>query len=155
MKLTIDNDVFKKLIILFWAFWWFTTLWTDVVGLLTHFNILHSSWAPDHNYPHLVDSLKMYQVQDWIPLVLIIGIILWTLLATLAFIWASSGLTKTQEVWMHRAEIAFIISLSYWLAFFLADQLVNKYELEQNHMVQGGFQLLTYFALYLLPNAKK
>ena len=32
--------------------------------------------------------------------------------------------------------------------------MVMKFDLEENHMVQGGFELLTFSSLYLLPEDK-
>lgn len=153
MKDFIDIELFKKIIIFFWAIWWLIALWTDVVGGLAHLGILTASWAPDSNYPFLVQSLKMYHAADWVAATFFIGILVWSSLATVAFFWASSGvITQKSKIWMRRAQIAFVISLTYWLAFFIADQMVMKFDLEENHMVQGGFQLLTFLALYLLPN---
>lgn len=151
MKYQLTNEIFKKTVIVFWTLWWLIAFWTDVVGALTHFGQLTASWAPDTNYPFLADSLKMYNVPEWLVTTLFAGIILWSLIATLTFCWASLGLHKSHAVWMRRAQVAFIVSLTYWLAFFLADQLVMKFDLEENHMVQGGFQLLTFLGLYLLP----
>lgn len=145
------NDSFKKIIILFWTFWWLIAFWTDIVGAFSHLGILNASWAPDTNYPFLALSLKMYHVPEWLIAALFIAIILWSFIATLAFCWASLSLGKNRNIWMQRMQIAFIISLTFWLAFFLADQLVMKFDLEENHMVQGGFQFLTYLAMYLLP----
>ncbi|KTC94613.1 hypothetical protein [Legionella erythra] len=145
---------FKKLIILFWFFWWLIAFWTDIVGVLAHNGWLIKTWAPDANYPFLVESLKMYPVPAWVPQWSFAGIILWSLLSTLAFGWAALALFKPDARWRRRADWAFIISLCYWLAFFLADQLVMKFDLEENHMVQGGFELLTYLSLYLLPEAQ-
>lgn len=137
----------------FWTIWWLIALWTDAVGSLSYLGILKASWAPDLNYPFLVNSLKMYDVPAWIPPALFIGILIWSLLSTLVFLWASVGvITKNPKIWMKRVQVAFIISLTYWLALFIADQIVMKYDLEQNHMVQGGFQLLTFLAFYWLPN---
>ncbi len=152
MYFRINNLLFKKVIVFFWAIWWLIALWTDIVGGLSHLGWLNASWALDTNYPFLVSSLKMYNVPSWLPALLFIGILLWSMLATLAFFWASVGLGKKREIWMQRAKVAFIISLTYWLAFFLADQIVMKFDLEQNHMVQGGFELLSYLALFILPN---
>lgn len=151
MIIRIDNTIFKKIIILFWTVWWFIALWTDVIGALTQMGYLHVSWAPDTNYPGLVQSLAMYNVPSWLPIYLFIGIVLWSLLSTALFTWASIGLIYDHKIWMRRAKYAFIVSLTYWLAFYIADQTVMKYDLEQNHMVQGGFQLLTFISLYLLP----
>jgi hypothetical protein len=147
----INNNLFKKIIIIFWTLWWFIALWTDVVGGLAHLKIINASWAPDMNYPSLVQSLEMYHVPLWLPAFLFIGIILWSFVISWLFLWTSLGLKRTDMIWMQRAQPAFITSLLFWLAFFLADQLVMKFDFEENHMVQGGFELLTYFALYLLP----
>lgn len=147
----INNSILKKIIILFWTIWWLIAFWTDLVGGLAHLKIISASWAPDTNYPFLVKSLSIYGVSSFITSVLFIGILLWSFIATLVFFWASLGLRYKKEIWMPRAEKAFVISIAYWLAFFLADQLVMNFDLEQNHMVQGGFQLLTFLTLYLLP----
>lgn len=147
----LGNQFFKKIIILFWTFWWLIALWTDVVGGLAHLGMLKATWAPDTNYPFLAASLTMYHAPAWLVTFLFVGILLWSLLSTVAFCWASIGLKKNPQIWMRRAQIAFIISLTYWLAFFIADQIVMKFDLEENHMVQGGFQLLTFLSLYLLP----
>ena len=151
----ITRQRFKKLIILFWAVWWLTALWTDVMGILAHYGLLQKSWAPDTNFTFLVDSLKMYNVADWVPQLAFAGIIGWSFLSALAFFWAVINLGKEEERWMRRADLAFIISLGFWLAFFIGDQLVMKYDLEQNHMVQAGFQLLTYLTLYLIPSESR
>lgn len=146
-----STERFKKIIILFWTLWWLIALWTDVVGILAHNGLLQKSWAPDTNYPFLVESLKMYAVPVWFPQVCMAAILLWSLVSTLAFCRASFSLNKSSTVWMPRADLAFIISITYWFAFFLADQAVMKFDLEENHMVQGGFQLLSYLTLYLIP----
>lgn len=147
----IDNLLFKKILVLFWTFWWLTALWTDIVGGLAHLGLLDAPWAPDKNYPNLVDALNIYSLPNWIPIGLFLGIILWSLLNSLLFFWACLKLHLKENLWLPRAQVAFIVSLTCWLGFFIADQLVLNYELEQNHMVQGGFQLLSFFALYLLP----
>lgn len=147
----LSNDNFKKTIIAFWAVWWLIALWTDLVGAFAHLGWLQASWAPDVNYPNLANSLQMYHASERVINLLFLGIIAWSFVSTAAFCWASASLLQKRSVWMLRAQIAFIISLSYWLAFFLADQFVMKFDLEENHMVQGGFQFLTYLALYILP----
>lgn len=152
--LKINNLTFKKILIWFWFIWWFIALWTDVIGGLAHLGLLQADWAPDTNYPNLVLSLQMYAVPLWLPAILFDGIIIWLAIATFSFAWAVIALNRRPEIWLRRAQIAFIISLTLWLAFFLADQIIMKFDLEENHMVQGGFQLLCYLALYLLPDEK-
>lgn len=147
----INNLLFKEIIVVFWTFWWLIALWTDGVGALAHLGYLKDTWAPDTNYPFLVASLKMYKAPGWIPVTAFLGILGWSVASVVAFVWASLGLHRGRAVWLPRAQVAFIISLTFWLAFFLADQFVMKFDLEQNHMVQGGFELLTFLTLYLLP----
>jgi hypothetical protein len=150
-----EIELFKKIIIVFWTIWWLIALWTDGVGGFAHLGLLHQTWAPDSNYPFLADSLKMYHAPNWLITVFFIGIIAWSLISSIVFVVATCSLGKPTEVWMRRANIAFIVTLTYWLAFFLADQMVMKFDLEENHMVQGGFQLLSYLTLYLLPSTRK
>ena len=146
------NEFFKKIIVIFWTTWWLIALWTDIVGGLAHWGWLTASWAPDANFPFLLSSLKMYSLPPWLPIFFFLGVMLWSLISSLAFVYASlKMLANGLKPAMKYIEIAFIISLSYWLAFFISDQLVMKFDLEENHMVQGGFQLLTFIALYCLP----
>lgn len=149
------KEFFKKIIIIFWTIWWLIALWTDIVGILTHNGLLLRSWAPDINYPFLVESLKMYKVPFWVPQLFFGGILIWSLLSAAAFFWTCISLNQPTTCWMRRADLAFVISITYWLAFFLADQMIMKFDLEANHMIQGGFQLLTYLALYILPSHKR
>lgn len=157
MRLPLELDIkwFKKAIVLFWAVWWIIALWTDVLGGIAHLGLLTVSWAPDNNYPFLVQSLAMYHVPTWLEVILFCGIILWSLFIVVLFCKASAALGKTSAIWVPKANYAFIVSLCFWLAFFIGDQLVMNYDLEQNHMVQGGFQLLTFLALLLMPENKK
>lgn len=155
---SINNELFKKLIVVFWTFWWLIAFWTDIVGALAHIKFISASWAPDKNFPLLVESLDMYGMPSWVPALLFICILVLSFISAISaglFCWASWALVHKRDIWMQRAEIAFIVSLTYWLAFFIADQFVMKFALEQNHMVQGGFQLLTFMALYLLPDKKQ
>lgn len=55
---------------------------------------------------------------------------------------------------LNRVNLAFIFSLSFWLLFFLADQLIMNFDLEENHMVQGGFELLCYMLINIVPDNK-
>lgn len=152
MKCHISNEVFNKILILFWSVWWIIAFWTDITGGLAHVGMLKASWASDSNYPFLVESLKMYHAPTIVPFVFFILIICWSLISAISFFWTSLALSQSREIWISRARTAYIISLTFWLAFFIADQLVMKFDLEENHMVQGGFELLTYFALYILPS---
>ncbi len=150
----INSLIFKYLIVLFWCLWWLIALWTDIIGAVAHLGIIHASWAPDGNYPFLVQSLKMYNAPTWIPAFLYICIIIFSGISFLLFLRACCcKFTQDPKGWLKKTNQAFIFSTGYWMLFFLADQIVMKFDLEQNHMVQGGFGLLCYLAIHLLPDA--
>jgi hypothetical protein len=148
----ITNLCFKQFVVVFWFLWWVCALWTDIIGAVAHFGNFQASWAPDINYPYLVKAVAMYNVVELVPIILYAGIILLSGISCILFFRAVISLTKPYEIWMKKAQSAFIFTLGFWILFFLADQIVMKYMEEQNHMVQGGFELLTYLALYILPN---
>ena len=150
--MTISTLGFKRAILVFWALWWLLAFLTDFIGGLKELGMVAAAWIPHTNYPFLVDALAPYGVPAWLPPLLFAGIISWSFLSTVLFVIAAGTPVQPKPRWRRRLNTAFIVSLSLWLAFFLADQIVMKFALEQNHMVQGGFQLLTYLAIYLLPD---
>ena len=141
----IKSPHYRRLITLFWATWWLIACWTDIIGGLAHLQILHASWAPDTNYPFLLKSLSLYPTPSWLPPLLFIGIICWTGIISMLFTLACYTMKSTHY------NLAFSIALSFWLVMFVADQLIMNFSLEQNHMVQGSFLLLTWLATDLLP----
>ncbi|MEM7225285.1 MAG: hypothetical protein AAF495_20070 [Pseudomonadota bacterium] len=150
--MTISIGAFKRIILLFWAIWWLLAFLTDAIGALKEIGAVAAPWLPHTNYPSLVESLAPYQVPGWLPPLLFAGIIAWSFASTLLFAQAAATPREPAERWRRRVNNAFIVSLSLWLAFFIADQIVMKFALEQNHMVQGGFQLLTFLAIHLVPD---
>ena len=96
----------------------------------------------------------MYHVSPVLPAFLYLGILTWVSVILIMFLWASLGINKDQKIWQARANIAFITSLVLWFAFMIADQIIMRYDIEQIHMMQGGFQFLSFLALYLLPDNK-
>lgn len=147
----INNALFKKTIIVFWAIWWLIILWTDSVSAAAHLGVLNASWAPD-KYTYFASTLNMYHVPAWFPAFLYVCILIWAFFTVITFMWACFSLNKNKTVWLYRANIAFIISLVFWFAFLIADQIIMRYDIEQIHIVQGGFQLLSFLSLYLLPD---
>lgn len=139
---------FKKLLVIFWGTWWLTALWTDLAGGMAYLGWLQADWAPSKNYPFLVDSLKMYALPSWIPALFFIGIIAWMAVACVLFVMAIKAILQKKPFW-HLTHKAFMASMTLWLGFFLADQMIMNYDLEANHMIQGGFQLLCWLFLFV------
>ncbi len=136
-------------------FWWLLAFLTDVNGGLKELGVVTTVWLAGTNYPFLVQTLNPFGVSDWLPPLLFVGIITWSFLSTILFAIAAITPMHPASRWRARVNSAFIVSLGLWLAFFLADQIVMKFDLEQNHMVQGGFQLLCFFAIHLLPGDRE
>lgn len=137
---------FKKLLIIFWGVWWLSALWTDVVGGLAYLNWLHADWAPSKNYPFLVESLQMYHLNHLVPALFFLGIIAWMSLICALYIVAIALMWIKKPFWQV-THLAFAVSLGLWMAFFVADQLIMNYDLEANHMIQAGFQLICWIFL--------
>ncbi len=149
--MTISIRSFKKFIILFWLVWSTVAFLTDFLGGLKHTGVISYSWVPDLNYPYLASSLEIYNTPPFVVAVLFWGIVIWLFLNVIVFLRAAFTSMASRERWMRNVDAAFIISMGLWLAFFIADLIVMKFDLLQNHMVQGSFQLLTWFLIHFLP----
>lgn len=144
--------LFKQSLVVFWGLWWAIAFLTDFVGGLEMLGLTSTPWFDGQNYPFLKQTLAPFGATAAIDIALFVGIILWALVSTLLFSFAIVTPYSRKELWLKRVDYAFVVSLGLWLAFFLADQVVMKFDLEQNHMVQGGFQLLCYLSIHLLPD---
>ena len=152
MSLTLMS--FKKVLIYFWMLWWLIAFLTDFAGAMVQLGLVSGGWLPHSNYPYLVKSLAIYHPPAPLPPFLFAGIICWSFLSTVFFVAAAFTPMSPRQHWLARVNTAYIVSLGLWLAFFIADQIVMKFSLEQNHMVQAGFQLLTFLAIHILPDER-
>ena len=153
--MTITLVTFKRILIWFWAIWWLLAFLTDFLGGLKELGVIAATWLPHTNYPFLVKSLAPYDVPGWLPPFLFVGIITWSFLSTILLTIAAVTPLEPESRWRERVNIGFIVPLGLWLAFFIADQIVMLFNLEENHMVQGGFMLLCFMAIHLLPHERR
>ena len=147
----LTRDRFKQALVAFWAVWWAIAFLTDFIGGLNELGLTSTRWFAGENYPFLRKTLAPYGIPTALATLLFVGIIAWSFLSTILFTIAAITPIRQRARWLRRVDTAFIASLGFWLAFFLSDQIFLKFNLEQNHMVQGGFQLLCYLAIHLLP----
>lgn len=135
---------FCKFLPFYWLFWWATALWTDVTGAMKVVGLIDAKWAYADNYHFLVKSLHMYSIPSWLPAVFLILIIMSLAAVTAVFAMACYLQIKQRPQWETWTVYAFMLSLCLWMGFFIADQLIMNFDLEQNHMVQGGFEMLCF-----------
>ncbi|PIQ43759.1 MAG: hypothetical protein COV52_04770 [Gammaproteobacteria bacterium CG11_big_fil_rev_8_21_14_0_20_46_22] len=144
---------FKRVVVLFWFIWWLVAFVTDFLGFLNHFFGATFTWAINSNFVTLEKSLAFAHWSSGVIVTLYACVIIWLFISAILFALASisafrAGPPQDKKV----VNLAFIVTLFFWLAFFIADQCVMKFGLEENHMVQGGFELLSYLALFIIPN---
>jgi hypothetical protein len=130
----------------YWLLWWASALWTDVTGALKVLGVLTAPWAYAENYHFLVKSLQMYSPPNWLPVVFLCAILSCLTLITLIFARACYLQCRKSAQWVVWTVYGFVASQGLWMLFFLADQLILNFSLEQNHMVQASFQLLCFGA---------
>ncbi len=150
--MTLSIAAFKRLVVVFWALWWLTAFLTDLIGAMRQLGLVTAAWFAVTNYADLTHAVAPYDPPGWLPPFLYAGIIGWSFVSTVLLLIAAGTPREPRWRWRRRVDTAFAVSLGLWAAFFLADQIVLKFGYEQNHMVQGGFQLLTWLALYALPD---
>jgi len=143
----------NRLFCFFWAIWWGIACFTDVSGGLKKLNLIDYKWAFADNFDFLVSCLSIYSPPLSFVVFLFVGIILWCGLSSALFIRASYQILKKQD-YAQALTLAYQVSLALWLVFFLADQLVMKFDLEENHMVQGGFEFLGFIAFTITSQMK-
>lgn len=142
---------FKQIMLLTWTLWWSIAFATDFLEALQRLGWFKLSWL-SVNYPFLLTTLAKYGVPTIFAIVFYVGIILCLLIITILF-WQVLLTPVHHSQWQTRVDRAFIVSLSLCFAFYLADQLVLDFTLEQNHMVQGSMLFISYLAFYILPNS--
>lgn len=150
--MSISVDFFKRLIVVTWALWWLIAFVTDFLGALQDLGLVSFSWLQAGNYTAIVQAVAPFGSPTWLDVVLFAGIIAWSFLSALFLCLAAFTPSHPRERWMRLVNAGFIISMAEWFAFFIADQIVQEFDLEGNHMEQAGVQLLCFIALYALPS---
>jgi len=150
-----STSLFKRLIVVTWALWWVIAFFTDFLGTMQDLGWFDLVWLQTGNYPAIVQAIGPFGAPSWLSVGLFAGVILWSFLSALFLSIAAFAPTRPRDRWMAWVNAGFIISLAEWFAFLIADQIVQEYDLEGNHMEQAGVQLLCFIALHLLPDERE
>ncbi|MEM7444172.1 MAG: hypothetical protein AAF414_12680 [Pseudomonadota bacterium] len=143
--------MFKRLIVVTWALWWVIAFLTDFLGAFENLGWASFGWLQNGNYPAIVQAIAPFDPPSWLSVFLFAGVICWSFLSAVFLSIAALAPSRPRERWMALANIGFVISMAEWFAFLIADQIVQEYDLEGNHMEQAGVQLLCFIALHILP----
>jgi len=135
----------KSGVLLFWAAWFTIVLITNVCDALKAGRVLPSGWTlSSGNWELMLKVTAVHATPVVIVGVMFLGVIAWEALAGVLFwrAWAAGG---------RGGLVAFVVGLSLWAAFALADEVFLAYAVEASHMRLFGLQLLSVLALRLLP----
>lgn len=144
--------VLKRGILLFWM------LWIGIVSLLNIGNVLKvtgvlpETWKlSSGNYQAIVDVTSRYGTPHWIDMLLILGVIVWEVLAATLFWWAFRRYRPGRRAW-HAINLAFSTLLGLFGAFILSDEIFHAYGMEGDHRGIAILLLASLLAFYLLPD---
>lgn len=151
----LSMSLFKRLIVVTWALWWVIAFLTDFLGAMQDLGWFGLVWLQTGNYPAIVQAIGPFGAPSWLAITLFAGVIVWSFLSALFLSVAAIMPARPGRYWMAWVNAGFIISLAEWFAFLIADQIVQEYDLEGNHMEQAGVQLLCFIALHLLPDERE
>lgn len=155
MNLTLSVQVLKKSILLFWALYFLIVVASNITDGLRAVGILADSITfTSGNYGLMAKVVAIYHTPTWLLVIMYIGVIIWEGLASFTFFSAFSAYNKTPIIGKH-IYTAFILSFGLWAAFILMDEFFIAFhvaDLERSHQMLMITQLVTLFAMVLLPD---
>ena len=136
----------KSGVLLFWAAWFTVVVLTDLGDALKAGGAVPARWSfASGNWELMLKITAVHATPVVIVGVLFLGAIAWEAAAAVLFwrAWAAGG---------RGGLVAFTVGLALWAAFVLADELFIAHTLEAVHLRLFAVQLLSVFALRLLPD---
>lgn len=138
----------KRLLLLLWAVWLTVVLATNVADGLKASGLLGDGWAfASGNYHFLAETTGRYGTPAWVNELLFVGVVCWDGAATLLF-WVAFARGPSRRGGLYAA---FVVSLTLWGAFLVADEVCIAYAVEATHLRLLTAQLVTLLAVELLP----
>jgi hypothetical protein len=151
----VTGLLLKQGIILFWALWLSVVWLSNICDGLKVCHILKDNWwFASGNYAMMAKTTKKCRMPAWMIAILFLGILIWQG-GAVALLWAT--VIKFQGVYQPGVTVlylAFLVNLSLWAAFILADELFLSYETESIHFQVFLAQLASLIVLVLLPETQ-
>lgn len=123
-------------IILMWALWISVVSLTDLCNLLAGFGFLPEQFpASSHNLERILYFLKHYHLNSY-PLAMTIFTVinLWVFVIAIAYWRAFIAYFTDREHYVYRALTAFLINMSLFIFFLVADEIFIQYLASHSHM---------------------
>jgi len=117
-----------------------------------HFGWITWGWTYHENFPCIVQCFARYGTPQWLEVGIFVFVNISLIVVTALFLRALITPTSDYDRWFIRVNQAFIAGLVVWYGFYMGDQIVFRWDLEENHLATGGVTFISYLALHILPN---
>ncbi|KTD61333.1 hypothetical protein Lsan_1895 [Legionella santicrucis] len=128
--------IFGQGIILMWALWISIVFLTDFCNLMVGFGLLPADFpASSHNLDWIHTFLKLYRLDnDALCLILFSIINLWVMSIAVFYWRAFISYYTNKHYYIYRTMQAFILNMSLFVCFLLADEIFIQYRAGHSHM---------------------
>ncbi len=147
-----ESACLKRVLLAAWAVWLSVVFATNVCDAAKAFGMLGDSWLfASGNYRFLTETTARYGTPGWLNMLLFLGVIAWEGTAAVLFwlacrIWRGKGQPGSAV-----RHAAYVIGLTLWLAFMVADEVFIAYPVEGVHVRLLTALLATVLVIELLP----
>lgn len=140
--------ILKRCLLLFWAIWLTVVFATNALDGAKALGWLRENWAfASGNYRFLVETTARYGTPAWLDGLLFLGVICWE----------GTGAVLFWLAWLRFSErrvyAAFVVSLTLWSAFAIADEVFIAYAVEGTHLRLFTAQLVSLLSIACLPES--
>ncbi|KTD10940.1 hypothetical protein Lgra_1906 [Legionella gratiana] len=145
-------QIFAQSIILMWALWISVVFLTDFCNLMVGFGLLPTNFpASSHNLDWIYTFLKLYRLDNDVLCLILFSIInLWVVTIAVFYWRAFISYYTHRNYYVYRTMQAFILNMSLFVCFLIADELFIQYKAGHTHMSMLLYiftSLITFFYL--------
>lgn len=128
--------IFAQGIILMWALWISIVFLTDFFNLMVGFDLLPTDFpASSHNLDWIHRFLKLYWLDNDVLCLILFSIInLWVMTIAVLYWRAFISYYTCGEYYVYRTMQAFILNMSLFVCFLVADEIFIQYQAGHSHM---------------------
>jgi hypothetical protein len=152
-RMTLDTPRLPRLILGFWAGWYFVVVASNVCDFVQWLGWLPASWLfASGNLALVRKTTAIYGIPDMVAAALFAAAIVWELAAAVAFSLAVSQQSSCALAWP-AAERALLVGIGLWSAFILSDEIFIAYPtgIEGAHLRIFTAHLASLIAIGMLP----